>query len=354
MTHSRPAVVVRPVQSQQQLKEFRSVTAAYLVSTRRAWGFVLGADAVFQALAVANNGRTTSLKPYPMAQVAVLSPAAAATWSALLPCCWPPLVPHQAASLLSAPCQEWLGEDLSFQLIEAELASLPGSYAAEKRGAMLLAYAPAGGAAAAASDAGEGLECVGAVALRPLAGHTSTVPADGSVAGHPLADVCEMKRCVGPPELLLPSLLRQPSIPPHQGLCLGMVFLLSLAGSIPVFRRWFRRSPCRPKSRLKLPAPATCPGPPRPHPIHIALHPQPPSLTLPLAPGRLFVMPGHHGLGAGAALVRALLPAAAALGYRAMVLDTLERLEGANRLYRRRGAARGGAACEGRARGGGG
>lgn len=47
-------------------------------------------------------------------------------------------------------------------------------------------------------------------------------------------------------------------------------------------------------------------------------------------------MPGHHGLGAGAALVRALLPAAAALGYRAMVLDTLERLEGANRLYRRR------------------
>lgn len=50
-------------------------------------------------------------------------------------------------------------------------------------------------------------------------------------------------------------------------------------------------------------------------------------------------MPGHHGLGAGAALVRALLPAAAALGYRVMVLDTLERLEGANRLYRRQGSS---------------
>lgn len=170
MTHSRPAVVVRPVHNQQQLKEFRRVTAAYL---------------------------------------------------------------------------EWLGEDLSFQQIEAELASLPGSYAADKRGAMLLAYSRAADAGAASSGTGEGLECVGAVALRPLAGHTSTVPADGSVAGHRLADVCEMKR--------------------------------------------------------------------------------------------LFVMPGHHGLGAGAALVRALLPAAAALGYRAMVLDTLERLEGANRLYRRLG-----------------
>ncbi|KAL4435213.1 hypothetical protein ABPG77_001895 [Micractinium sp. CCAP 211/92] len=171
MTHRRSAIVVRPVQSQQQLKEFRSVTAAYL---------------------------------------------------------------------------EWLGEDLSFQQIEAELASLPGSYAAEMRGAMLLAYAPCADAAAA-SGAGEGLECVGAVALRPLAGHTPTVPADGSVAGHPLADVCEMKR--------------------------------------------------------------------------------------------LFVMPGHHGLGAGATLVRALLPAAVALGYRVMVLDTLERLEGANRLYRRQGSS---------------
>ncbi|KAL4436678.1 hypothetical protein ABPG75_003817 [Micractinium tetrahymenae] len=170
MTHSRPTVVVRPVQSQQQLKEFKSVTAAYL---------------------------------------------------------------------------EWLGEDLSFQQIEAELASLPGSYAAEKRGAMLLAYASAADGTPAISSGGEGLECVGAVALRPLAGHTSTVPPQGSVAGHPLADVCEMKR--------------------------------------------------------------------------------------------LFVMPGHHGLGAGAALVRALLPAAAALGYRVMVLDTLQRLEGANRLYRRLG-----------------
>ncbi len=50
-------------------------------------------------------------------------------------------------------------------------------------------------------------------------------------------------------------------------------------------------------------------------------------------------MPGHHGLGAGAALVRALLSAAVALGYRVMVLDTLERLAGANRLYRRQGSS---------------
>ncbi|PSC70167.1 beta-aspartyl asparaginyl family [Micractinium conductrix] len=151
---------------------------------------------------------------------------------------------------------EWLGEDLSFQQIESELDSLPGSYAGERGGAMLLAYAPTGsgngggvasggaiGGAATPSSGGE--EVVGAVALRALAGHTGTFSPGDAVAGAPLADVCEMKR--------------------------------------------------------------------------------------------LFVLPGHHGLGAGAALVRALLPAAAELGYGCMVLDTLERLEGANKLYRRLG-----------------
>ncbi|EFN52042.1 hypothetical protein CHLNCDRAFT_58968 [Chlorella variabilis] len=130
---------------------------------------------------------------------------------------------------------EWLGEDLGFQGIERELASLPGSYAAEAGGSMLLAYA--------ASGSGE--ECIGAVALRRLAGHTPTLGEGDAVAGVPLAEVCEMKR--------------------------------------------------------------------------------------------LFVLEGHHGLGAGAALVRALLTAAPLLGYRLMVLDTLERLSGANRLYSRLG-----------------
>lgn len=52
---------------------------------------------------------------------------------------------------------------------------------------------------------------------------------------------------------------------------------------------------------------------------------------------RLYVLAHHHGLGAGAALVRALLEEAGARGYCTMVLDTLERLEGANRLYKRLG-----------------
>ena len=106
---------------------------------------------------------------------------------------------------------------------------------------MLLAYAAAveGGGDGGASGGGE--VCVGAVALRRLAGHTSTVGEGEEVAGAPLAAVCEMKR--------------------------------------------------------------------------------------------LFVLPGHHGLGAGRSLARALLVQAAQLGYQVMVLDTLERLEGANQLY---------------------
>ncbi|PRW45046.1 acetyltransferase [Chlorella sorokiniana] len=136
---------------------------------------------------------------------------------------------------------EWLGEDLSFQQIESELFSLPGSYANEAGGCMLLASAAADG-----GGSGQGSEAViGAVALRRLAGHTSTVQPGQLVGGVPLERVCEMKR--------------------------------------------------------------------------------------------LFVLAEHHGLGAGAALVRALLAEAAARGYSLMVLDTLERLEGANRLYCRLG-----------------
>lgn len=130
---------------------------------------------------------------------------------------------------------EWLGEDLGFQGVERELANLPGSYAAESGGCMLVAY-----------DQGEAGEvCVGAVALRCLAGHTSTVSDSEEVVGVPLEQVCEMKR--------------------------------------------------------------------------------------------LFVLPGHHGRGAGAVLVRALVAEAERLGYRTMVLDTLDRLTGANRLYSRLG-----------------
>ncbi len=53
MTHRRSAIVVRPVQSQQQLKEFRSVTAAYLVGAEGEWGFVIAAYGLFWALVAA-------------------------------------------------------------------------------------------------------------------------------------------------------------------------------------------------------------------------------------------------------------------------------------------------------------
>lgn len=152
------------------------------------------------------------------------------------------LLPKQPPHPLSCACpQEWLGEDLSFQQIEAELASLPGSYCASAGGAMLLAYAADGRGDAA----GGGEAVIGAVALRRLVGHTAGLAAGARVAGVPLERACEMKR--------------------------------------------------------------------------------------------LFVLAEHHGLGAGAALVRELLRAAAGRGYQSMVLDTLDRLEGANRLYRRLG-----------------
>lgn len=77
---------------------------------------------------------------------------------------------------------EWLGEDLGFQGIERELASLPGSYAADQGGHMLLAYE------CAAGGGGEE-ECVGAVALRRLAGHTDTLQPGQAVARVPLEKV---------------------------------------------------------------------------------------------------------------------------------------------------------------------
>ena len=133
---------------------------------------------------------------------------------------------------------EWLGEDLSFQDVQAELAALPGSYRAEAGGCMLLAFERHEDGAAAP------VRCIGAVALRALAG-AHAGGGGGEVAGVPVAAACEMKR--------------------------------------------------------------------------------------------LFVLPERQGLGAGAALVQALLKSAQGLGYRAVVLDTLGRLAGANRLYKAQG-----------------
>jgi GNAT superfamily N-acetyltransferase len=52
---------------------------------------------------------------------------------------------------------------------------------------------------------------------------------------------------------------------------------------------------------------------------------------------RLFVRPAARGLGAGAALVMAILREARALGYAQIVLDTLPTMGDAQRLYQRFG-----------------
>ena len=140
---------------------------------------------------------------------------------------------------------QWLQEDLSFQSIELELASLPGSYHPNAGGCMLLAYD-------SHDNDDNSTRCIGAVALRPLVGNHL----------------------------------------PH---------LTSIA---------------------------------HPHP-----HPQPPALspTHVCEMKRLFVLPTHHGKGAGTQLTIAITEAAKAMGYRAIVLDTLDRLEAANRVYKAQG-----------------
>lgn len=123
----------------------------------------------------------------------------------------------------------WLAEDLAYQGIEEELAGLPGSFASEAGGTMLLAFA--------------GGECIGAVALRALQG--KQMEGVMEVEGLPVSAVGEMKR--------------------------------------------------------------------------------------------LFVRPAEQGRGVGRALASAALQEAQRLGYKAMVLDTLERLSSANKLYQRLG-----------------
>ena len=52
---------------------------------------------------------------------------------------------------------------------------------------------------------------------------------------------------------------------------------------------------------------------------------------------RLFVRPAYRSLGTGALLVQQLISVAKAVGYKSMVLDTLNRLQPAIRLYERFG-----------------
>lgn len=58
---------------------------------------------------------------------------------------------------------------------------------------------------------------------------------------------------------------------------------------------------------------------------------------------RLWVAPSHRGRGAGRRLVVAAARAAAEAGHARVVLDTLERLAAANRLYQQLGFSRAGA-----------
>jgi GNAT superfamily N-acetyltransferase len=52
---------------------------------------------------------------------------------------------------------------------------------------------------------------------------------------------------------------------------------------------------------------------------------------------RMFVRPAHHGGGVGSRLMAAFMETAGRLGYRSVRLDTIPRLEGAFRLYRKAG-----------------
>ncbi len=110
---------------------------------------------------------------------------------------------------------EWLGEDLDYQGVEAELAGLPGVFAEDAGGCMLLALESMdesmgastderedASAAATAEAAGRGAPpaaacaAVGAVALRALGGFSSS----SEVGGVALERCCEMKRLFVLPE----------------------------------------------------------------------------------------------------------------------------------------------------------
>jgi carbonic anhydrase len=73
---------------------------------------------------------------------------------------------------------EWLAEDLDFQGVDDELATLPGVYSRSNRGVLLLAA--------------NGDDFVGTVALRPLRGKQ----VDGllDIEGIAVEDICELKR----------------------------------------------------------------------------------------------------------------------------------------------------------------
>jgi GNAT superfamily N-acetyltransferase len=122
---------------------------------------------------------------------------------------------------------DWLSEDLHFQGVDDEMATLPGVYAEDNKGVMLLATLPEGGTS------------VGTAAIRPLQGKQRSGIEE--INGLPVADICELKR--------------------------------------------------------------------------------------------VFVDVEHQRHGIGKRLVKEAISIAAQYGYKAMVLDTLERLEGANRMY---------------------
>ncbi len=122
---------------------------------------------------------------------------------------------------------DWLSEDLHFQGVDDEMATLPGVYAEDNRGVMLLATPSQGGTS------------VGTAAIRPLQGKQRGGIEE--INGLPVSDVCELKR--------------------------------------------------------------------------------------------VFVDVEHQRQGIGKRLVQEAISIAVQYGYRAMVLDTLERLEGANRMY---------------------